>query len=135
RGRHGLLSRDRCAPAVRARRRARDESAMARLNRCARRIAIGGVCLFMLLAPRPAAAYSVLAHEANIDALWDGTIRPLLLRRFPQTTQNDLLRARAYAYGGSLIEDLGYYPFGPRFFSNLVHYVRSGDFVETLIRE
>jgi hypothetical protein len=43
--------------------------------------------------------------------------------------------ARAYAYGGSLIQDLGYYPFGSRFFSNLVHYVRSGDFIEALIRE
>ncbi len=108
---------------------------MERLTRRARRIAIAGVCLFTLLAPRPAAAYSVLAHEAIIDALWDGTIRPLLVRRFPQTTPQDLVSARAYAYGGSLIQDLGYYPFGPRFFSNLLHYVRSGDFVEALIRE
>jgi len=86
-------------------------------------------------APRPADAYSVLSHEANVDALWDTGIRPLLVRRYPQSRSDDLLHARAYAYGGSVIQDLGYYPFGSRFFSNLVHYVRSGDFVEALIRE
>jgi hypothetical protein len=30
---------------------------------------------------------------------------------------------------------MGYYPFGNRFFSNLLHYTRSGDFVEAMIRE
>jgi hypothetical protein len=89
----------------------------------------------VLLAPQRSAAYSVLAHEANIDAAWETGIRPLLLRRFPRTTPDDLLEARAYAYGGSVIQDVGYYPFGSRFFSNLVHYVRSGDFVENMIRE
>jgi zinc dependent phospholipase C len=88
-----------------------------------------------MLAPRPAAAYSVLAHEACVDALWDASIRPLLLRRYPRATEADLNAARAYAYGGSVIQDLGYYPFGSHFFTNLVHYVRSGDFVETLIRD
>src|SRR5215218_1828043 len=81
------------------------------------------------------AAYSVLSHEANIDALWDSAIQPLLLRRFPRATRDDLLQARAYAYGGSVIQDLGYYPFGSHFFSDLVHYVRTGDFVETMLRE
>src|SRR5215218_1889852 len=81
------------------------------------------------------AAYSVLSHEANIDALWDSAIQPLLLRRFPRATRDDLLKARAYAYGGSVIQDLGYYPFGSRFFSNVLHYVRSGDFVEQLVRD
>jgi hypothetical protein len=85
--------------------------------------------------PRSAGAYSVLSHEANIDALWDTGIRPLLVRRYPRTRAEDLLQARAYAYGGSVIQDLGYYPFGSRFFSNLAHYVRSGEFVEALIRE
>jgi len=89
----------------------------------------------VLAAARPAAAYSVLAHEANIDALWDSAIRPLLQRRFPATTRQQLLDARAYAYGGSVIQDLGYYPFGSRFFSNLLHYVRTGDFVETMLRD
>ena len=64
-------------------------------------------------------AYSVLAHEANIDALWDEPDRPLLARRFPRATPDELTRARAYAYGGAVIQDLGYYPFGSHFFSNL----------------
>jgi hypothetical protein len=38
-------------------------------------------------------------------------------------------------YGGAIIQDLGYYPFGNKFFSDLAHYVRSGDFVEALIAE
>jgi Zinc dependent phospholipase C len=88
-----------------------------------------------LTAPREAAAYSVLAHEANIDALWDSTIQPLLAKKFPRATREQLKRARAFAYGGSVIQDLGYYPFGNHFFSNLLHYVRSGDFVETMIHE
>jgi len=89
----------------------------------------------LLVAPTPAYAYSVLAHEANIDALWDSGIRPLLAKRFPRATAAQLRDARAYAYGGSVIQDLGYYPFGSHFFSNLLHYVRSGDFVEAMIRD
>src|SRR6476660_1322879 len=99
-----------------------------------RLIAIVVLCL-LLFVPTRAAAYSVLAHEANVDAFWDGRIRPLLARRFPRATRADLQAARAYAYGGSVIQDLGYYPFGSHFFSNLVHYVRSGEFVEALVRE
>jgi Zinc dependent phospholipase C len=86
-----------------------------------------------LCVSRTAAAYSVLAHEANIDALWDPTIKALLLARFPASTVEDLAEARAYAYGGCVIQDLGYYPFGSHFFSNLLHYVRTGDFVEALL--
>ncbi len=105
-----------------------------------RRIPRRAVALAILLAgtlgaSSPARAYSVLAHEANIDALWESGIRPLLHRRFPEATADDLTEARAFAYGGSVIQDLGYYPFGSHFFSNLLHYVRSGDFVETMIRE
>jgi hypothetical protein len=85
-------------------------------------------------APREAAAYSVFAHEANVDALWDTGIRPLLERRYPGTTRAQLQNARAYAYGGSVIQDLGYYPFGSRFFSNLLHYVRTGDFIASMVR-
>jgi hypothetical protein len=91
--------------------------------------------LAILCAPRDAAPYAVLAHEANIDALWNTSLRPLLARRFPRATSDELTRARAYAYGGAVIQDLGYYPFGSHFFSNLVHYVRTGDFVETLVHE
>lgn len=88
-----------------------------------------------LAVPTPAAGYSVLAHEANIDALWNGTIKAMLQARFPHTTPEQLLEARAYAYGGCVIQDLGYYPFGSHFFSNLLHYVRTGDFVEALVRD
>ena len=85
--------------------------------------------------PRDVAGYSVLAHEANIDALWETSLRPLLARRYPRATRDEVAKARAYAYGGAVIQDLGYYPFGSHFFSNLVHYVRSGDFVEAMLRE
>jgi hypothetical protein len=89
----------------------------------------------LLAVPERAAAYSVLAHEACVDALWKPGIAPLLTKRFPRATPADLQAARAYAYGGSVIQDLGYYPFGSRFFSNLLHYVRSGDFIEALVRD
>ncbi len=88
-----------------------------------------------LASPAPAGAYSALAHEAIIDAAWDNSIAPALRARFKTTNDEDLKRARAFAYGGSLIQDIGYYPFSSRFFGDLTHYVRSGDFVETMIRE
>jgi hypothetical protein len=81
------------------------------------------------------AGYSVLTHEAIIDAAWKDGIAPLLLSRFPYATPEELLRAHAYAYGGAIIQDMGYYPFGSQFFSDLTHYVRSGDFVLALIEE
>jgi hypothetical protein len=91
------------------------------------------IALTFLLA-RPAHAYSVLAHEAIIDRSWEDSIKPLLLRRFPSATPDQLNQARAYCYGGCAIQDLGYLPFSSRFFSDLTHYVRSGDFVAALIR-
>jgi len=60
-------------------------------------------------------------------------MRPLLLMRFPALTEDQLKEAHGYAYGGAVIQDLGYYPFGSVEFSNLVHYVRSGDFVRELL--
>jgi Zinc dependent phospholipase C len=96
---------------------------------------VAAIVALGLLAPRPAAAYSVLAHEANIDALWDSTIAPMLRARFPEASREQLLEARGYAYGGCVIQDLGYYPFGSHFFSNLLHYVRTGDFIAALIRD
>jgi hypothetical protein len=93
------------------------------------------LALLLLCTPSSSSAYSVLAHEALIDNAWVKQIVPLLTRRFPRSTTHELAEARAYAYGGSLIQDLGYYPFGSHFFSNLVHYVRSGDFVAALIRD
>lgn len=93
-----------------------------------------GVFLLLVSVP-PAHAYSVLAHQAIIDAAWDDAIVPLLRERYPDISADQITAARAFAYGGSVIQDLGYYPFGSRRFTNLVHYVRSGDFVEALIRE
>ncbi|MGB8591985.1 MAG: zinc dependent phospholipase C family protein [Candidatus Acidiferrales bacterium] len=80
-------------------------------------------------------AYSVLTHEEIVDLLWTGEIRPLLLKRFPELSEDQLKEAHAYAYGGAVIQDLGYYPFGSAEFSDLVHYVRSGDLVSELLAE
>ncbi|MGA2578469.1 MAG: zinc dependent phospholipase C family protein [Bryobacteraceae bacterium] len=91
--------------------------------------------LALLFFVQTASAYSVLTHEAIIDSTWDSAIKPLLLQRFPLSTADELTQAHAYAYGGSIIQDLGYYPFGSKFYSDLTHYVRSGDFILNLIRE
>lgn len=91
--------------------------------------------LLMLGMVRAGSAYSVLTHEEVVDLVWNDHIAPMLLRRYPATTAEELRKAHAYAYGGSMIQDMGYYPFGNKYFSDLVHYVRSGDFVENLIDE
>jgi hypothetical protein len=85
--------------------------------------------------PALCSAYAVLAHEAIIDSVWASDIRPLLLARFPNATHEELKEAHGYAYGGAIIQDLGYYPHGNRFFSDLTHYVRSGDFILALLRD
>src|SRR3954471_411476 len=95
------------------------------IRKVVRAAVVGVLILVGPCAPRPAAAYSMLAHEANVDALWESTIAPMLVARFPGASPADVLEARAYAYGGCVIQDLGYYPFGSRFFSNLLHYPRS----------
>jgi hypothetical protein len=83
----------------------------------------------------PVRGFSILAHEAIIDAAWADNIKPLLLKKYPSATATDLKQAYAYTYGGSLVADMGYMPFGSPYFTNLLHYVRSGDFVTTLIDE
>ena len=95
------------------------------------------VCLIavLLVLPAPVHAYAVLSHEAIIDAAWEMHIKPLLLKKFPPATEEDLSRAQAYAYGGAIIQDMGYYPYGSPFFSDLTHYVRSGDFIQALLRD
>jgi hypothetical protein len=100
-----------------------------------RRIVVLVTVLAVLAVARPSTAYSVLAHESNIDATWENGIVPVLRQRFPGARPEELTAARAYAYGGCVIQDLGYYPFGSHFFSDLLHYVRTGDFVVTLVRE
>jgi zinc dependent phospholipase C len=95
------------------------------------------VILFIsvLLCVPNVSAYSVLTHESIIDSLWDESLVKLLRQRFPGATAEDLRKAHAFAYGGSIIQDMGYYPFGSRFFTDLVHYVRSGDFVDAMVRD
>jgi len=97
---------------------------------CARVVA---VFLAMLLCTSGSFGYSVLTHEEVVDLVWTDELRPLLLKRFPTLTEDELKEAHGYAYGGAVIQDLGYYPFGSVEFSNLVHYVRSGDFVRELL--
>src|SRR6202030_2042350 len=91
--------------------------------------------LLMLMCSGSLAAYSVLTHEEIVDLLWSDEIRPLLLKKHPGLSEDQLKEAHGYAYGGAVIQDLGYYPFGSREFSDLVHYVRSGDFVRELLIE
>src|ERR1017187_10287221 len=94
-----------------------------------------GFLLVVLMCSGILAAYSVLTHEEIVDLLWTDEIRPLLLKRYPGLSEDQIKEAHAYAYGGAVIQDLGYYPFGSKDFSNLVHYVRSGDFVRELLLE
>ncbi len=91
--------------------------------------------IFVLACSGRCSAYSVLTHEEIVDLLWTSNIRPLIEHRFPGLTPEQIKEAHAYAYGGSVIQDLGYYPFGSKEFSDLVHYVRSGDFVEEMLRQ
>jgi Zinc dependent phospholipase C len=89
----------------------------------------------VLIFPGQAKAYSVMSHQAIIDAAWENDIMPALKQRFPNLTEDDFKKAHAYAYGGAIIQDLGYYPYGKPFFSDLTHYVRSGDFILALLRD
>jgi len=89
----------------------------------------------LLLNSAPGYSYSVLTHEQVVDLLWNDQIGPLLLQRFPNSSPEDLRKAHAYAYGGCVIQDMGYYPLSSDYFSDLVHYVRSGDFVLALVRD
>jgi Zinc dependent phospholipase C len=94
---------------------------------------IAALLLLVLMCSGGSLAYSVLTHEEIVDLLWTDELSPLLLKRFPTLTEDQLKEAHGYAYGGAVIQDLGYYPFGSVEFSNLVHYVRSGDFVRELL--
>ena len=97
---------------------------------------LAGIFLLGLVSTAPPAkGYSVLTHEAIVDSAWNRDIKPLLLRRFPAASADNLRKAQAYAYGGAIIQDMGYYPFGSKLFTDLTHYVRSGDFVLNLLGE
>lgn len=91
--------------------------------------------LLTLLIADPSGAYSVLSHEAIVDALWDVKLKPVLLARFPNATPQQLKEAHAYAYGGAIIQDIGFYPHGNGYFSDLTHYAHAGDFILALISE
>lgn len=95
---------------------------------------LSAALLFLAVAPM-ASSYSVLSHEQIVDLAWKDHIVPALMKRFPGTNDDQLKMAHAYAYGGCMVQDMGYYPSGNKHFSDLVHYVRSGDFVTNLIRE
>jgi len=94
-----------------------------------------GLLLLFGLLTTQVSAYSVLTHEEIVDLLWLDEIRPLLLKKYPALTEEQIKQAHAYAYGGAVIQDLGYYPFGNVEFSDLVHYVRSGDFVVEMLKQ
>jgi hypothetical protein len=97
---------------------------------------LSALLLFSSLLPTSVSyGYSVLTHEAIVDSLWDASIQKMLVARFPAATPEDLENAHAYVYGGCILQDMGYYPFSSKFFSDLTHYVRSGDFIVALIRE
>ena len=98
-------------------------------------VGVGVLILAVLASSGIMFAYSVLTHEEIVDLAWTSEIRPLLLHRFPDLSEDQIKEAHAYAYGGSVIQDLGYYPFGSKDFSDLVHYVRSGDFVLELLNQ
>ena len=91
--------------------------------------------LVCLVAARLMQGYSVLSHEALVDAMWDVQLQPYLRQRFPNATPEELKRAHGFAYGGAIIQDLGYYPHGSAQFSDLTHYVRTGDFILALLRD
>ena len=91
--------------------------------------------LSTLVSTSVSSGYSVLTHEAIVDSLWDASIQKMLVARFPAATPEELEEAHAYVYGGCILQDMGYYPFSSKFFSDLTHYVRSGDFIVALIHE
>ena len=93
-----------------------------------------GIGLLFLLS-QFSGAYSVLTHEEVVDLLWKDDIQPLLTKRFPGASAEDLKKAHAFAYGGCLVQDMGYYPFGNKYFSDLTHYVRTGDFIVNMLNE
>jgi Zinc dependent phospholipase C len=100
-----------------------------------RLLGVPALAIVLFMAGPSLEGYSVLSHEAVVDSAWDPAIKPLLLRLYPTASDAQLREAHAYAYGGCIIQDMGYYPFGNRFVSDLTHYVRSGDFVDALFTQ
>ncbi|QJD94607.1 zinc dependent phospholipase C family protein [Mucilaginibacter robiniae] len=85
--------------------------------------------------PLSSRAFSILTHEAIIDAEWDNVLKPMLKQKYPDATDEDIRKAHSYAYGGSLVADIGYIPGGDAYFTDLLHYVRTGDFITNVLHE
>ena len=98
-------------------------------------LALVSVLALLLVNPEETEAYSVTSHQAIIDVAWEPNIKPAIRKRFPNATAEEIDRGQAYAYGGAIIQDLGYYPYGSPFFSDLTHYIRSGDFILAMLRD
>src|SRR5215471_17308692 len=98
------------------------------------RTAVSLAVAALLAAASPASGFSVLTHQAVVDACWDTSVVPALRQRFPRATKDEIERSRAFAHGGSHIPDLGYFPLGSRLFTDLLHYVRPGDFFTSLTK-
>jgi hypothetical protein len=114
----------------------KSQSAVAIKSPTKRRVAQVLVAIALVfVVPNMSFGYAVLTHEAIIDSMWVHDITPVLLKKFPGATIDELRVAHGYAYGGAIIQDMGYYPFGSRYYSDLTHYVRSGDFVLALLRD
>src|SRR6266851_1987485 len=105
------------------------------LRRLREAIAVVAMLTTSLAMPDRAEAYSVMSHQAIIDVVWESSMKPAIRKRFPNATEDEVNRGQAYAYGGAIIQDLGYYPGGNPFFSDLTHYVRSGDFVLAMLSD
>lgn len=94
-----------------------------------------GALLVIFTSTHYAKGYAILAHEAIIDATWEQQLKPLLRQKYPSTPDSLIKKAHAYAYGGALVADMGYMPLGSAEFSDMMHYVRSGEMIETLLNE
>jgi Zinc dependent phospholipase C len=97
--------------------------------------ALGSALALLLVNPEKTEAYSVTSHQAIIDVVWESNIKPAIRKRFPNAGEEEIDAGQAYAYGGAIIQDLGYYPYGSPLFSDLTHYIRSGDFILALLRD
>ena len=105
------------------------------MRRLREALALVSVLALLLVNPEKTEAYSVTSHQAIIDVVWEPNIKPAIRKRFPNAGEEEIDRGQAYAYGGAIIQDLGYYPFGSPFFSDLTHYIRSGDFILAMLRD
>ena len=75
----------------------------------------------LFMCPLHGKSLGVLTHEAIIDAAWNTYLEPLLKAKYPDASADELTTAHAYAYGGAVCPDMGYYPLGSHLFTDLVH--------------